>query len=54
MTQINKLISKGFNKTSAVRKVFKKHKNEFKDLFETEFTDDEQSDEKESDEETEN
>jgi hypothetical protein len=36
MAQINKLISKGYNKTSAVTKVLRKHKTAFEDLFETE------------------
>ena len=49
MAQINKLISKGFKKTSVVRKVLKKHKTEFEDLFKTELSDDEGSDEEESD-----
>jgi hypothetical protein len=49
MAQINKLISKGYNKTSAVTKVLRKHKTEFENLFETEITDDEESDEEKSD-----
>jgi hypothetical protein len=44
MDNIDKLISKGYNTTSAVTKVLKKYKNSFQDLFDMEFTDDESSD----------
>jgi hypothetical protein len=47
MDNIDKLISKGYNTTSAVTKVLKKYKNSFQDLFDMEFTDDENSDEEE-------
>jgi hypothetical protein len=47
MDNIDKLISKGYNTTSAVTKVLKKYKNSFQDLFDMEFTDDESSDEEE-------
>jgi hypothetical protein len=42
MSQIDKLISKGYNTTSAVTKVLRKNKNSFQDLFDMEFTDDEE------------
>ncbi|WAR09592.1 hypothetical protein MAR_034668 [Mya arenaria] len=59
MAQIAKLIFKGHSTTSAVTNALRKHKNSFKDLFDTEFTDNEDSEEEESDgdvsgEETEN
>ena len=33
MSQVDKLISKGFNTTPAVTKVFRKYKNSFEDFF---------------------
>ncbi|KAL4230598.1 hypothetical protein ACF0H5_010975 [Mactra antiquata] len=45
MAQIDKLISKGYSTTSAVTKVLRKHKNSFQDLFDVEFTDDEEEEE---------
>ena len=51
MVQINKLISKGYKTTSAVAKVIRKHKNSFQDLFDMEFSDDEDSGEEDVSEE---
>ncbi|KAL4238565.1 hypothetical protein ACF0H5_003272 [Mactra antiquata] len=42
MAQIDKLISKAYNRRSAVTKVLRKTKNSFQDLFDMEFTDDEE------------
>lgn len=44
MNQIDKLISKGYNTTSAVTKVLRKHMNSFQDLFDMKFTDYESDD----------
>jgi hypothetical protein len=49
MVQIDKLVSKGLNPTSAVKKVIRKHKNSFQDLFDMEFSDDEEEEETDDD-----
>ena len=41
MNQIDKLISKGYSTTSAVKRTLRKYKNSFQDVFDMEFTDDE-------------
>ena len=49
MAQIDKLISKGYNTSTAVTKMLQKHKNSFQDLFNTEFSGDEKEEESDDD-----
>ena len=49
VTDAKTLISKGLNQTSAIKKSLKKHRGEFKDLFDVDISDSEDSEEEETD-----
>lgn len=51
MAKIDKLVSKGYDTTSAVKKVLRSFRSSFQDLFDTELSDDEEDESDDEDEE---